>query len=1387
MRARKGAVLAVALSLVSSMVVVPAGAAAAENPPVSQSDGRARVVAIWQTGGQIAKAEAEKVLTGTDAQITDFLTNIYPRVAKLDDRLSVNRMQSAGGVAVKEAAQRALDDGSAGALRAFLENGFRNPKNVDLRVAVNQVVAAGGPQLKAAAQPALDAGTPETLEKFLSTGWRLPFETDLRIRVNQAMSVGGKNVRAGAQQALDAGTAEAYQEFLDIDFAVYQARDLEAATIGELAGVAKEAGEQAAKETVAAKVASERAVKEAELAKAAAEEAARATEAAKGNADEAAAAAGRAASAASAAAVAAREAVNAANVASKAAWTAANAASRAASAASMAGKAASRAFSAAAAVTTDASKVPAARQAAVDAAAVADNATEAAAAAQAAGDAARNAGNAAAAAGSAGDNARAAAQAAGESAAAARRAGADANAASKAAAASRAAAARANRAANAARSFATIAAAAADTAKQAALHAADNARAAAAAANRAADHAGSAQNAAAEATAHADAATQAALNANGAAEQARKIYDGARTSDAERFTVRIDQAREAARNAHDEVPRNFFTGPTWDLAQTARQDEETKQLIAQATEPGASPQVVADKGRQVAMRLARVGGPWTKAAALAALAGIDEEVRAFVKDGIKVAAGQDDRTVLTSLAQDGTDAFRAAAKQALAGSDVEVERFLLERDYPRRDLDDRLQINHLLSQARDAGRLTTRTAAQKALDAGTRAAYRKFLAEDRYTAAGQDERLLVNQVKADPASGPETVEMAQVALDGPPGVLRQFLDVERFATARRDKEQSAHNAEMANLLATAYAAAAEAAQHANEAQAAAATARNAAAEAVGYAQQANEFAQQAATHAQNAQKSANEAAKSAQDAANSARKARTAASAAQASARKASQSAVWAQASAKQARTFANDAYKAARTAAVEALAAGKLAQEAADAAAGAAKRAIDLSIQKKYEYGVQHQQYCQGRHGESGPRYSECMRLLTMTADELVERAYENADVCRVLDHRPGGQGTENCLSMVLHPDFVLTQVIGAVTSILQVYSVVTGGVVAGALMVRLGAACAASEVCGAALVAFTPEAGAYMPWLALSAQGTAASAAVMRTLGELQAVLVTSVSTEARIARLGAELLNRLPGSIRLCRSFAADTPVLMADGSTKPVADIRAGEIVRSANPANGEVDSAAVSRAVVGAGEKRMVDISVAGGGRISATDTHPFWVEDTHSWVHAGDLRIGQHLRTPEGTVAVSSVHSRLVTVTVHNLDVTAPDTFFVVAGGKPVLVHNSECIEHVVLGLREGGALKAFADSIKGNIITVDDYRGVVFTLGQLLQLNSGWVKVSFRMDNLLNAEKGVAAMVNASRLRSARQVGGATDYELSLLYDLGVLKHVNFYHNGKLMPNPYA
>jgi hypothetical protein len=139
----------------------------------------------------------------------------------------------------------------------------------------------------------------------------------------------------------------------------------------------------------------------------------------------------------------------------------------------------------------------------------------------------------------------------------------------------------------------------------------------------------------------------------------------------------------------------------------------------------------------------------------------------------------------------------------------------------------------------------------------------------------------------------------------------------------------------------------------------------------------------------------------------------------------------------------------------------------------------------------------------------------------------------------------------------------------------------------------------------------------------------------------------------------------------SFRGDTPVLMADGSSAEIQDIQPGQRVLATDPSS-EQTSAQLVTAVHVTTDTELTDLNLVNGSVIHTTAHHPFWAPEKREWTDAEDLAAGMILSSTNGaTVAVKSVHNFTGSLTMYNLTVDRIHTYYVTAGGTPVLVHNS--------------------------------------------------------------------------------------------------------------------
>lgn len=115
------------------------------------------------------------------------------------------------------------------------------------------------------------------------------------------------------------------------------------------------------------------------------------------------------------------------------------------------------------------------------------------------------------------------------------------------------------------------------------------------------------------------------------------------------------------------------------------------------------------------------------------------------------------------------------------------------------------------------------------------------------------------------------------------------------------------------------------------------------------------------------------------------------------------------------------------------------------------------------------------------------------------------------------------------------------------------------------------------------------------------------------------------------------------RACRSFGADTEVLMADGTTKPISEIEVG-------------------------------DFSVEGGS-VTTTEDHHFWNVTDDEWQESQLVDLGDLLLTADGTMltAVGLDWSTAQDAAAYDLTIDGLHPFYISVGHETVLVHNSDC------------------------------------------------------------------------------------------------------------------
>jgi hypothetical protein len=128
-----------------------------------------------------------------------------------------------------------------------------------------------------------------------------------------------------------------------------------------------------------------------------------------------------------------------------------------------------------------------------------------------------------------------------------------------------------------------------------------------------------------------------------------------------------------------------------------------------------------------------------------------------------------------------------------------------------------------------------------------------------------------------------------------------------------------------------------------------------------------------------------------------------------------------------------------------------------------------------------------------------------------------------------------------------------------------------------------------------------------------------------------------------------------------FLPGTQISLADGGTKPIESIEAGDLVLAWDEASGEMKPDAVR----GVHPPIAADAYLIVNDRLRFTDTHPVLLDD--AWVKAGELKVGDTLTAADGNpVVIETIRRVAGPVTVYNFEVNPLGTY--VANG--IVVHN---------------------------------------------------------------------------------------------------------------------
>ncbi len=1286
----------------------------------ADQDMRAQIETLIAKSGPGLREAGTAALKGSAADLKAFLDEGAQKNFDDDQRVRLSQIMATGGPGVKDAAGKALD-GTIADVNRFLNEGQFKARDDDDRVHLSQLMAAGGPEVKKAAGAALD-GSMDDVQLFLQYGYQTAAAHDQETLTVSQLADLTKN--ASDQAGQQAQTAQdAAGKALDATKLAKEASERAANETKAAQGSAGQASNAAGRAADAATRAANAAQTASKAAKAANEASRQAANAAAGAAS-AATKAGNAAARALAAAAGAAGDAGQADTARNAAVTARNAAvdaRTAGEASAWAGRAASQAGLAALAAAASGVNAQAAADAAAEAAGYSGVASaDAARARQAAARARSAAAEATRAAKATVAIANQAAAAAGDAQRAANDAAAHAEAAATAAEEAAKHAGDASNAADVAKSAAdsadSYANSAANSAKQAhnvtgIARASDQERLDA----QQAEEMGKADEASRAADLKAKTAAWESGKATQLAADTEQLIKDATAAGADTKTA-VLKGRQAALRLLDSA------GP-WTKAAAQSALEGDDNAVQEFLSSGLTTARDYDDRTSV-MAIAKSPGKLEKRlAAETATVGTSDQVRAFLATGQYPGKDDDDRVRLSQIMAAGGPGVKEAAGKALDGTIDDVRAFLATGQYKARDDDNRV----LVSQALANGGPEVKAAAQAVLS-GPADRLVPFLQSGLFTAQQRD---------AMTATHVATVASYLATIDGSVAQARQYAAqaAQSYADARgasdeakRYANQASQSAQQAQGFATqaaqsaqaAQASAAQAAQSAKQAQASAATANTAArnagvsaAMATGYAAQASKYAADAKTASDQAKASAAAAAKSRDEA-------KTAADEALAAVFTKQQD----ESTDGKLQNATASVDDQGRISFIDAVPQGdpntEIVKDNLDrceagdmmlSAYGHVLKPLDTTVWRNDAAGkpvctvtltvkaTGTTDYilktcpepnltiaaCRGKYTvwntvllNSSPLEVQYPQTVDVTYAEYVKKYRPTVDTGKILYD----MFVDDFVKCYNDPDFNKSCALAAANAapFIPVLAKSVKAVVAFryALTTGIGIEDAKLAV-QASLDGYSKAA---------LAKVTATADAVARFRNSLKTGIGTDTALEALRSDINVDrtLIQRFEALasavLGICKrnSFPAGTHVLMADGTSRPIDQIRTGDSVLATDPTTGTTGPENVGAAFYTPDDHDFTQLTVTGPndvtGTITSTDHHLYWSEGKQSWLNASDLVAGDTVRTTDGqAVRITGTRHWTSPQPAYNLTVNDIHTYYVLAGAVPVLVHNAGCWE----------------------------------------------------------------------------------------------------------------
>ncbi|WP_194927087.1 polymorphic toxin-type HINT domain-containing protein [Catenulispora pinisilvae] len=784
-----------------------------------------------------------------------------------------------------------------------------------------------------------------------------------------------------------------------------------------------------------------------------------------------------------------------------------------------------------------------------------------------------------------------------------------------------------------------------------------------------------------------------AANAHGvadqAAAQAKSKADAAVAAESQAATARdaavnAANAKDAA-DAHAQAANATAAAAVGTKAAGLAQDQANKANAAatQAANAAAAAQTASDNAAQAAVT-ARADA--TRASSAAAKANSDAAGADAARDAAAAAAltahaaAADAINAASQAAQNATNAQNDAnnASSAAAKSQADADNARSEANQAAASAIKTAGF----AQASAAAALAARDSASKTVDAGNKAVQFGAPYQETDAAAGlavligQDSKTLSQQ--QDTAAQAASDEAAKAAAAAKALADQANGDAKAAATAAAQAAQDAVTAQ----------------QSANSARQSALAAATDSAATQSADAAATQAASQAAADAASAHTAADTASADASAASGSATAAEKDAAAAHTAANDAATEAAGAKDSAAAAQKSADTAAAAATTANSDAAAAQQAATDAdakarADADA-AAKAAADQAAKNTATQDDTYTQSNATLH-EAILEQLKARRLVLswpgaqgmyLDDPQIIQMANDPETFCQA------NSGTPDCKAFNKAVNHAKWTLFGMV--------VATAGTVYGGVVLcevpAVGGLCAA-----AADYMLTGTTDTLFAMMAAESAAIMAGPIAGEATGDILGGDAALAETDDQLAaKIEAKVAEEVQQQFAACgHSFAAGTDVLMADGSNKPIQDVRVDDLV--ANSAAGVADRqqhrvGLVHRTTADTDYTDLTINTSAGTQVITGTQNHPYYDYTAGGFVPAGKLRAGDRLQSADGSTAtVQSVSDYTGSMVTYDLTIDGLHTYYVSHGGSPVLVHNTDTTScMVVLGMgAQGDALAA--------------------------------------------------------------------------------------------------